>query len=109
MRKTKIVCTLGPATESEDIVRQLMIEGMDVARFNFSHSTHEDHAARLDMIKKVRKDLGIHVAALLDTKGPEVRVKQFEEGKVEVIEGQKFILTTRDVKGTKDIVSVTYE
>ncbi len=109
MRKTKIVCTLGPATDSEDIVRQLMIEGMDVARFNFSHSTHEDHAARLDMIKKVRKDLGIHVAALLDTKGPEVRVKQFEEGKVELIEGQKFILTTRDVKGTKDIVSVTYE
>lgn len=109
MRKTKIVCTLGPATDNENIIKQLMLEGMDVARFNFSHSTHEDHANRLNMIKNARKELGVHVAALLDTKGPEVRVKQFKEGKVEVIEGDKFTLTTRDVEGSASEVSVTYE
>lgn len=109
MRKTKIVCTLGPATDNEKIIKQLMLEGMDVARFNFSHSTHEDHANRLNMIKNARKELGVHVAALLDTKGPEVRVKQFKEGKVEVIEGDKFTLTTRDVEGSASEVSVTYE
>lgn len=109
MRKTKIVCTLGPATDNEKIIKQLMLEGMDVARFNFSHSTHEDHANRLNMIKNGRKELGVHVAALLDTKGPEVRVKQFKEGKVEVIEGDKFTLTTRDVEGSASEVSVTYE
>lgn len=109
MRKTKIVCTLGPATDNENIIKQLMLEGMDVARFNFSHSTHEDHANRLNMIKNARKELGIHVAALLDTKGPEVRVKQFKEGKVEVAEGDMFTLTTRDVEGSASEVSVTYE
>ncbi len=109
MRKTKIVCTLGPATDNENIIKQLMLEGMDVARFNFSHSTHEDHANRLNMIKNGRKELGIHVAALLDTKGPEVRVKQFKEGKVEVAEGDMFTLTTRDVEGSASEVSVTYE
>lgn len=109
MRKTKIVCTLGPATDDENILRQLMLEGMDVARFNFSHSTHADHEARLEMIKKLRKETGKYIAALLDTKGPEVRVKQFKDGKVTIENGDKFILTTRDVEGTKDIVSVTYE
>lgn len=109
MRKTKIVCTLGPATDDENILRQLMLEGMDVARFNFSHSTHADHEARLEMIKKLRKETGKYVAALLDTKGPEVRVKLFKEGKVTINNGDKFTLTTRDVEGTKDIVSVTYE
>lgn len=109
MRKTKIVCTLGPATDDENILRQLMLEGMDVARFNFSHSTHADHESRLEMIKKLRKETGKYVAALLDTKGPEVRVKLFKEGKVTINNGDKFTLTTRDVEGTKDIVSVTYE
>lgn len=109
MRKTKIVCTLGPATDDENILRQLMLAGMDVARFNFSHSTHEDHEARLEMIKKLRKETGRHIAALLDTKGPEVRVKLFKEGKVTIKNGDKFILTTRDVEGTNEIVSVTYE
>lgn len=109
MRKTKIVCTLGPATDDENVLRQLMIEGMDVARFNFSHSTHADHEARLSMIKKLRKETGKYVAALLDTKGPEVRVKQFKDGKVTIENGDKFVLTTRDIIGTKEEVSVTYE
>lgn len=108
MRKTKIVCTLGPATDNEDVLRQMMIEGMDVARCNFSHGTYEDHKKRMDMVKKLRKEVGKPVAILLDTKGPEVRVKDFKEGKVTLEEGQLFTLTADEVEGTKDIVSVTY-
>lgn len=81
MRKTKIVCTLGPASESEDILRKLMIEGMDVARFNFSHGTHEEQLEKLNRVKKLREELNLPVAALLDTKGPEIRLKTFENGK----------------------------
>lgn len=108
MRKTKIVCTLGPATDQEDVLRQMMIEGMNVARCNFSHGTYEDHKRRMDMVKKLRKEVGKPVAILLDTKGPEVRVKDFKEGKVMLEEGQLFTLTAEEVEGTKDIVSVTY-
>lgn len=108
MRKTKIVCTLGPATDHEDVLRQMMIEGMNVARCNFSHGTYEDHKKRMDMVKKLRKEVGRPVAILLDTKGPEVRVRNFKEGKVTLEEGQLFTLTSEDVEGTKDIVSVTY-
>lgn len=108
MRKTKIVCTLGPATDNEDVLRQMMLEGMNVARCNFSHGTYEDHKKRMDMVKKLRKEVGKPVAILLDTKGPEVRVKDFKEGKVTLEEGQLFILTADEVEGTKDIVSVTY-
>ncbi len=108
MRKTKIVCTLGPATDNEEVLRQMMIEGMDVARCNFSHGTYEDHKRRMDMVKKLRKEVGKPVAILLDTKGPEVRVKDFKEGKVMLEEGQLFTLTADEVEGTKDIVSVTY-
>ena len=72
MRKTKIVCTLGPATDDENVLRQLMLEGMSVARMNFSHGSHEEQKKRLDMVKKLRKELGLPVAALLDTKGPEI-------------------------------------
>lgn len=109
MRKTKIVCTLGPATDNENVLRELMIEGMDVARFNFSHATHVEHEARIKMIKKLRKETNKYVPALLDTRGPEVRVKQFKDGKVTVNNGDKFILTTRDVEGTEEIVSITYD
>lgn len=109
MRKTKIVCTLGPATDSENVLRELMLEGMDVARFNFSHATHVEHEARIKMIKKLRKETNKYVPALLDTRGPEVRVKQFKDGKVTVNNGDKFILTTRDVEGTEEIVSITYD
>lgn len=77
MRKTKIVCTLGPSTDNEEVLRQIMAEGMDVARCNFSHGTYDDHKRRMDTVKKLRKEVGRPVAILLDTKGPEVRVKSF--------------------------------
>ena len=79
MRKTKIICTLGPSTDSPEILEAMMKSGMDVARFNFSHGTHEDHKRRLEMLKDLRKKLNIPVAALLDTKGPEIRLKTFEK------------------------------
>ncbi len=108
MRKTKIICTLGPSTDDDNILRALMENGMDVARFNFSHGSHQDHKTRLEKIKKLREELNLPVAALLDTKGPEVRVRNFTEGKVTVENGNTFTLTTREVEGTKDIVSITY-
>ena len=108
MRKTKIVCTLGPSTDNEEVLRQMMLAGMNVARCNFSHGVHEDHKRRMDVVKKLRKEVGMPVAILLDTKGPEVRVKNFKEGKVVLEEGQLFTLTADEVEGTKDIVSVTY-
>ena len=108
MRKTKIVCTLGPSTDDENILKQMMIEGMNVARCNFSHGSYEDHKQRMDTVKKLRKEVGKPIAILLDTKGPEVRVRDFKEGKVILEEGQLFTLTAEDVEGTKNIVSVTY-
>lgn len=108
MRKTKIVCTLGPATDNEDVLRQMMIEGMNVARCNFSHGSYDEHKKRMDMVKKLRKEVGKPVAILLDTKGPEVRVRSFKEGKVTLEEGQLFTLTSDAVEGTKEKVSVTY-
>ena len=108
MRKTKIICTLGPSTDDDNILRALMENGMDVARFNFSHGSHQDHKTRKKKIKKLREELNLPVAALLDTKGPEVRVRNFTEGKVTVENGNTFTLTTREVEGTKDIVSITY-
>ena len=93
MRKTKIVCTIGPATDNEDIMRQLMLEGMDVARFNFSHSDHEVHGARFEMIEKLRKELDLPIATMLDTKGPEIRLGQFKDNKPVIIEdGETFTL-----------------
>ena len=109
MRKTKIVCTLGPSTDNEDVLRQMMLAGMNVARCNFSHGTYEDHQKRMDLVKKLRQEVGMPVAILLDTKGPEVRVKNFKEGKAVLEEGQLFTLTTDEVDGTKDKVSVTYD
>ena len=82
MRKTKIVCTLGPSTDNEDILKQMMLAGMDVARCNFSHGTYDNHRQRMEMIRKLRKETGKPVAILLDTRGPEVRVKKFKDGKV---------------------------
>lgn len=108
MRKTKIVCTLGPSTDNEGVLKQMMIEGMNVARCNFSHGTYDEHKKRMDMVKKLRKEVDKPVAILLDTKGPEVRVKDFKEGKVTLEEGQLFTLTAEEVEGTKDKVSVTY-
>ena len=108
MRKTKIVATLGPASNNEDIIRDMILAGMNVARFNFSHGDYEEHLGRLNMLKKVREELGIPVAALLDTKGPEVRLKKFEGGKAILQEGDTFTLTTEDVMGNSQRASITY-
>lgn len=109
MRKTKIICTIGPASEKESVMRELMLEGMNVARFNFSHGTYEEHLGKLQTLKKLREELGLPIAALLDTKGPEIRLCKFKEGKVELKKGQIFTLTTRDVEGDDQIVSITYK
>lgn len=109
MRRTKIVCTLGPSTEKEEVLRQLMLEGMAVARMNFSHGTHEEQKARLDKVKKLREELGLPVAALLDTKGPEIRIGDVEGGKLELKAGQMFTLTTEEMLGTAEKVMITYK
>ena len=109
MRKTKIICTLGPSTDKGDVLRDLIANGMNVARFNFSHGSYEEHGGRLAKLKALREELGKPVAALLDTKGPEIRLKEFKNG-VEMLEAcQTFTLTTREVEGTKEICSVTYK
>ena len=109
MRKTKIICTLGPSTDKDGVLREMVANGMNVARFNFSHGSYEEHKGRLDNLKAIRAELGKPVAALLDTKGPEIRLKEFKNG-VEMLEaGQTFTLTTREVEGTKEICSITYK
>ena len=109
IRKTKIVCTLGPSTDKGDVLRQLMLEGMNVARFNFSHGSHEEQKARLDKLVALRKELNLPVAALLDTKGPEIRLKELEGGKAELKEGQLFTLALGDFVGDASRVAITYE
>lgn len=108
MRKTKIVCTLGPATDSEDILRGMMLAGMNVARFNFSHGNHEEHKKRLDMLKKLREELKLPVAALMDTKGPEIRLGSFEKGEVTLQTDSLFVLTPRTVPGDETVASISY-
>ena len=109
MRKTKIICTLGPSTDKDGVLRELIANGMNVARFNFSHGSHEEHKGRLDLLKSLREELGKPVAALLDTKGPEIRLKDFKNGVEHLVAGQTFTLTTRDVEGTNEICSITYK
>ncbi len=109
MRKTKIVCTLGPSTDNPEVMRKMIEAGMDVARFNFSHGDHQEHLGRLNMLVPLREELNRPVAALLDTKGPEIRLRNFAAGKEMLEAGQTFTLTTRDVEGTKDICSITYK
>jgi pyruvate kinase len=109
MRKTKIVCTIGPASESEEMFRALVKNGLNVARLNFSHGSHEEHKKRIDTIKKVREELGATISIMLDTKGPEIRTRDFENGQIELEKGQEFILTSRDILGNKNMSSVTYE
>lgn len=108
MRKTKIICTLGPASESEEKLREIMLAGMNVARFNFSHGSHEEHKRKFDRVVKIRGELGLPVATLLDTKGPEIRLRDIEGGKTELVNGQKFTLTTEDMLGSNEMVSITY-
>ena len=109
MRKTKIICTIGPASESEEKLRELMLAGMNVARFNFSHGTHEEHKVKFDRVIKVSNELGLPIATLLDTKGPEIRLKDIEGGKAELQAGQKFILTTDEILGNNEKVTITYK
>ena len=109
MRKTKIICTIGPSSESEERLKELMLAGMDVARFNFSHGSHEEHKRKYDRMIKVSNELGLPVAALLDTKGPEIRLKEIDGGRCELTAGQKFILTTEEVLGNSEKVSITYK
>ncbi len=109
MRKTKIICTLGPSTDKEGVLRDLIANGMNVARFNFSHGSHEEHLGRFEKLKALREELGKPVAALLDTKGPEIRLKDFKNGVEDLVAGQTFTLTTRDVEGTNEICSITYK
>lgn len=109
MRKTKIICTMGPSTDKEGILEQLAIEGMDVARFNFSHGDHEEQKGRLERLKAIRAKINRPIAALLDTKGPEIRIREFANGRVTLQEGQKFILTAEEIPGTEEKVSITYK
>ena len=108
MRKTKIICTIGPASESEQVLRELCLAGMNVARLNFSHGTHPEHQQKIDMIRKVREDLDMPIAIMLDTKGPEYRIRTFAEGKITLQDGDTFILTTEDIEGDSTRVSVNY-
>ena len=109
MRKTKIVCSIGPASESEEVLRGLCLAGMNVARLNFSHGTYEEHQRRIDAIKKVRNELNLPIAIMLDTKGPEFRIKTFADGKIMLEDGDKFTFTTDEVIGDQTKVSVTYK
>ncbi|MEG0962743.1 MAG: pyruvate kinase [Lachnospiraceae bacterium] len=108
-RKTKIVCTLGPATDKGDILRSLMVEGMNVARFNFSHGSHEEQGGRLEKVKQLRKELNLPIATLLDTKGPEIRLGDIKDGKAELKAGQTFTLTIQEILGDNKKVSITYQ
>ena len=109
MRKTKIVCTIGPASESEEMIKKLCLAGMNVARLNFSHGSHEEHKKRIDTIKKVRKELHLPIAILLDTKGPEFRIKTFKDGKVTLKKGDLFTFRENDSIGDKNGVSINFK
>ncbi len=109
MRKTKIVCTLGPACSDEATVTAMCRAGMNVARLNFSHNTHEDHKKRIDLVKKVREKLGLPIALMLDTKGPEYRIKTFKNGKITLNEGDSFTFTADEIEGDEKRVSINYK
>ena len=108
-KRTKIVCTLGPASEKEEVLTSLIENGLNVARMNFSHGSHEEHKGRMDLVKKVREKLNKPVAILLDTKGPEIRTGNFDQPEVLLEEGQKFTITMKDVMGTKEMCTVSYK
>jgi pyruvate kinase len=107
MRKTKIVCTIGPASSDEAVLRELIKNGMNVARLNFSHGTYDNFKLLINRIKMIRRDMGVPVAILLDTKGPEIRLRNFRDGECEIRSGDLFTLTGRDVEGCEKEVSVT--
>ncbi len=109
MRKTKIICTLGPAAETDDVVRKLMLKGMNVARFNFSHGSYEEHQGRIDLVKRIREELDLPIALLLDTKGPEIRTGAFSSGRATLAEGETVIIRGQDILGNSKEFSVTYK
>lgn len=109
MRKTKIICTVGPACNNEEALTKMCLAGMNVARLNFSHGTHAEHKVMIDLIKRVREKLDLPIAIMLDTKGPEYRIKTFKDGKITLYDGDEFIFTTEDVEGDKKRVSVNYK
>ena len=109
MKKTKIICTLGPATDNVEVLRQLMLNGMDVARINMSHQDHKTHKKRIDAVKKMRDELGLPIALLLDTKGPEIRTGTFNVPKIHLEKGQTFTLTTEDIVGDETISSISFK
>ena len=108
MRRTKIVCTIGPASNSEEMLKKLVHSGMNVARLNFSHGTHAYHKETMDRLKRVRQEENVPLAILLDTRGPEIRVKDFKNGEAFLEEGAAFALTTREIEGDENAVTVTY-
>src|SRR5699024_10417384 len=109
LRKTKIVCTLGPATDNEEILKELMIEGMNVARINFSQGNYQDQEERINMFKKVRNELRMPIPLLLDTQGPEIRIGKFADNQIFLDNGQEFTLINNDELGDKTKVSITYK
>ena len=108
LRKTKVICTLGPAVDDEELIRKLIRAGMDAARFNFSHGDHEEHLQRLNKLNNVRDAMSRPVATILDTKGPEIRIKSFDTKSITLEAGASFTLTTREAAGNAGLVSVTY-
>ena len=109
MRKTKIICTIGPASENEEVLSQMFAAGMNVARLNFSHGTHEEHKKKVDLIKRVREKMNLPIAIMLDTKGPEYRIRTFKDGKVEVKEGATFTFVAQEIEGDETKVAVNYK
>lgn len=109
MRKTKIICTIGPSSENEETLTQMCLAGMNVARLNFSHGTHEEHTKKIELIKQVRQKLGLPIAIMLDTKGPEYRIRTFAGGKATITDGSTFTFTTDEVEGDETRVSVNYK
>ena len=109
MRKTKIICTIGPASDNEEILTRMCRSGMNVARLNFSHGVHSEHKEKIELIKRVRQKLGLPIAIMLDTKGPEYRIKTFKDGSITLKDGDEFIFTTEDIEGDNTRVSVTYK
>lgn len=105
MRKTKVICTIGPASQKEEVLRELMLSGMNVARLNFSHGSHEEHKMKMDLIKKLRKELCLPIPIMLDTKGPEYRIMTFRDGSITLKDGDIFTFTTDDVIGDEESFS----
>ena len=109
MRKTKIICTIGPASDTVERLRELMQAGMNVARFNFSHGTHEEQKVKCEKVRQAAGELGLSIATMMDTKGPEIRLRDFEGGRAELVEGQQFVLTTEEILGTAQRAAISYK